>query len=341
MAVIFIPSSQFLIFHATFAMLDRRHTFAFVDKILAFVAKSKYDKVMITTFIKNDLAARLKSGGELPAQLTIDALASYYKVSFTPVRTAVQELIGEGLLKKGPNRRLVARGPAKGSLRIKPTALPAATGTPALPGIAAVTLPPDPFDRVASDLVKLSLNGESIYLREETTAAKYDISRSVMRSILHRLSGEGVVDHIPRRGWRLRPFLQRDLQAFIEVREVLELKALELAQSKLVPRELKQMLESNQLPESRDAMPQIDESLHQYLIEKAGNTYIRDFFERQGRYYRLLFEWEDRSPNVAMETVRQHREILLALLNRNWSAARKALSHHIRDNHPILNQVKT
>jgi len=210
-----------------------------------------------------------------------------------------------------------------------------------VPGIAAVTLPPDPFDRVASDLVKLSLNGESIYLREETTAAKYDISRSVMRSILHRLSGEGVVDHIPRRGWRLRPFLQRDLQAFIEVREVLELKALELAQSKLVPRELKQMLESNQLPESRDAMPQIDESLHQYLIEKAGNTYIRDFFERQGRYYRLLFEWEDRSPNVAMETVRQHREILLALLNRNWSAARKALSHHIRDNHPILNQVKT
>jgi DNA-binding GntR family transcriptional regulator len=38
--------------------------------------------------------------------------------------------------------------------------------------------------------------------------------------------------------------------------------------------------------------------------------------------------------------MRQHREVLTALLEKNWSAARKALSHHIRDNHPILGQVE-
>ena len=279
--------------------------------------------MLMTTYIKDDLASRLKSGHGLPAQLTIDSLATYYDVSFTPVRTAVAELIDEGLLQKGPNRRLVVRTPSQKN----PQRLP----SPAQP-----VRPQDPFDMVASDLVQQSLQGKAIYLREEATAEKYDISRSAMRNILHRLAGEGVLDHIPRRGWLLRPFRQDDLQAYIEVRELLEIKALELARPKLDEIELQRMLDCNQLPESPGAAPRIDESLHQYFIKLANNTYIRDFFERQGRYYRLLFQWEDHEQEIAIETVRQHREILSALLDRNWTAARKALSHHILYHHPIL-----
>ena len=145
-----------------------------------------------------------------------------------------------------------------------------------------------------------------------------------------------MLDHVPRRGWRLRPFRQDDLQAFIEVREVLELKALDLARTKLVVADLQRMLDANHPPKSSRDAPRIDESLHAYFVAKAGNSYIRDFFERQGRYYRLLFEWEDHEPPVALETIRQHREILTALLQKNWSGARKALSHHILENHPIL-----
>lgn len=183
----------------------------------------------------------------------------------------------------------------------------------------------------------LSLKGEPVYLREEATAEKYDISRSAIRNILHRLAGEGILDHIPRRGWRLRPFRQDDLQAFIEVREVLELKALALAQPKLIAADLQQMLDANVVSESDDVPPKIDETLHGYIITTADNAYIRDFFERQGRYYRLLFEWEDRDRATAVETVRQHREVLTALLKNNWAAAHRALSHHILDHHPILN----
>ncbi|MEO2031926.1 MAG: GntR family transcriptional regulator, partial [Planctomycetaceae bacterium] len=161
-----------------------------------------------------------------------------------------------------------------------------------------------------------------------------------IRNILHRLAGEGVLDHIPRRGWCLRPFRQDDLQAFIEVREVLELKALELARPKLDPVELQRMLALNEPPASASPSSNVDESLHEYLISTAANAYIKDFFDRQGRYYRLLFEWEDHAHDVAIETMRQHHEVLSALLHKNWSAARKALSHHILDNHPLLGQVE-
>lgn len=303
--------------------------FYFVANVLVFVAEDKYAGGMsITTYIKDDLAAQLKSGRELPVHLTLESLAGHYDVSLTPVRTAVAELIEEGLLEKGPNHRLA------------PTATRRRQGTRSCREPKLPEPPRDPYEIVASDLVQLSLQGEAVYLREEATAEKYEISRSAIRNILHRLAGEGMLDHIPRRGWRLRPFRQDDLQAFIEVREVLELKALELARPKLDADELQRMLELNEPPESANAPLSVDESLHEYLISTAGNAYIRDFFDRQGRYYRLLFEWEDHDRNVAIETMRQHHDILSALLERNWSAARRALSHHILDNHPILNQVK-
>lgn len=299
----------------------RRGTLSFVANVFDIVASSKYGGFMqITTYIKEDLSARLKSGQALPAPLTIDALSEHYNVSFSPVRTAIAELIDEGLVVKGPNRRLVAVRQRKGATQ------------PIRPPV----LPPDHFTTISSDLVKLSLRGDAIFLREEATAEKYGISRSAIRSILHRLAGEGVLDHVPRRGWRLRPFRQGDLQAFIEVREVLEIKALDLARSRLDEADLQRMFDANHLPSSPSDRPRVDESLHEYFVAKAGNNYIRDFFERQGRYYRLLFEWEDHEPDVARETIRQHREILSALLQRNWSTARKALSHHILNNHPIL-----
>lgn len=281
----------------------------------------------IASYIKNDLAAQLKSGREVPVQLTLDSLAGHYNVSLTPVRTAVAELIDEGLLEKGPNHRLATTVPCQDAAQSR--------CEPILP-----SPPSDPYEVIASDLVQLSLMGEPIYLREEATAEKYDISRSAIRNILHRLAGEGVLDHIPRRGWRLRPFQQSDLQAFIEVREVLELKALELARPNFDAAQLQRMLDLNS-PEALPSGPlNVDESLHEYLIATAGNAYIKDFFDRQGRYYRLLFEWEDNDGAVAIETMRQHCEILTALLEKNWSSAKKALSHHIRDNHPILSLVE-
>jgi DNA-binding GntR family transcriptional regulator len=219
----------------------------------------------ITNYIKEDLSARLRSGQELPVALTIDALSEHYQVSFTPVRTAIAELINEGLVIKGPNRRLIAAQVPKG------------LGQP----IPQPEFPPDKFSLVLNDLVQLSLRGQAIILREEVTAEKYGISRSAIRSILHRLAGEGVLDHLPRKGWRLRPFLQADLQAFIEVREVLEIKALELAQLKLDPIVLQQMLAANHLPTSEDLEPRIDESLHEYLVAQSRNSYIRDFFDRK------------------------------------------------------------
>jgi DNA-binding GntR family transcriptional regulator len=273
----------------------------------------------IAAFIKHDLIANIRSGEIQSDRLTLDALSKRYRVSVTPVRAAVRELIEEKYLKKGENGRLAIHFDSP-------------------PG-SATELPEEPRDwgqLIANDLVQLSLEGVPILLREETTAEKYGISRSSIRHIFHRLAGRGILEHLPRRGWQLRPFRQADLDAYIDMRVMLELKALELAWPRLVDEELKAILDGYRLPASPDEWPQSDNSLHTYLIEKAKNPYIADFFNRHGEYYNALFEWENLDRDAQVQEVRQHREILEALLRRDKPAAEQALADHIRNNHPVL-----
>lgn len=264
----------------------------------------------------------------MPAPLTINALAEHYEVSFTPVRTALEQLAEQGLLTKMPNGRLARVAPRENGSTSK---------------LAKVALPAPPrnsYTVIAGDLVDLSLEGESIYLREEATAEKYGLSRSAVRNIFHRLAGSGILDHIPRRGWKLRTFHQDDLDSFCEVREVLELKALDLARPHLIDADLQAMLDSNRLPSSEEELPVLDNLLHSYFIDKAENFYIKDFFGRHGGYFTMMFRREAKYRDAAVEAVHEHREILTALLNKDWRGARKALSCHIR-NHRVLREIWT
>lgn len=280
--------------------------------------------------IEKDLSAQLLSNS-LSCPLTMDGLSRHYGVSYTPVRKALNGLIEEGLIRKKENGRLE----------------PVATCKPLTLERRSFEIEdlPDPNIEITRELVELSLSGKDVFVREESTARKHGLSRSSLRQILLKLAGEGLVLHIPRRGWQVKPFRQKDLQSFIEVREVMELKALELAQFKLSKPEAKQRLQeikaSNQISKNGKVKVKIDNSLHQYLLELADNPYLDDFFQRHGKYYSILFEWEGGNENAAIQAVHQHHAIIDALINEKWALARTELSEHLRTNHPVLQEIRT
>jgi DNA-binding GntR family transcriptional regulator len=272
----------------------------------------------IATFIKQDIIASICSGEIGSDRLTLDALSKRYRVSLTPVRAVVRELIEEKYLEKGGNGRLAVRVDV--------------IGGPA----SAPQEPTDWGQVIANDLIKVSMGGEPVLLHEETTAEKYGISRSSIRQVFHKLAGRGILEHLPRRGWQLRAFRQANLDAYIDMRVTLELKAFDLAWPRLVDEELQVILDGNRLPAHPNDRPVVDNSLHAYLIEKSKDPFIADFFDRHGKYYDALFEWEDLDRDAQVQEVRNHREILQALLRRDRPAAEHALENHIRNNHPIL-----
>ena len=272
----------------------------------------------IATFIKQELIANIRSGAIGSDRLTLDALSKRFCVSVRPVRAAVHELIEEKYLEKGEDGRLAVR-------------------VEALDGAAFAPQEPTDWGQViANDLIKKSLEGVPVLLREETTAEKYGISRSSIRQIFHQLAGRGILEHLPRRGWQLRPFRQEDLDAYIRVRAGLELMALDVAWPRLVDEQLQAILDRNLLPAKPNGRPICDNSLHAYLIEKSRNPFIADFFDRHGKYFDVLFNWESLDRKAQIQAVQQHREILEALLRRDRAAAERALENHIRNNHPIL-----
>jgi DNA-binding GntR family transcriptional regulator len=279
----------------------------------------------IATYIQLDLESRIRGGSDLPPKLTLSALADHYGVSLTPVREAVDDLLERGVLLKGKNRRLAInpREVGRGAQRLMP---------------ARPEAPPNWDDVLMQYVLLESLRGEPVFLREEALAARFGIGRTLLRRIFSRLSGTGVLEHVPRRGWRIRPFNDEDLSAYLEVRETLELKALDLARPHCRREDLMRMLAGNQ-PDDDGVVRRLDNHLHHYFIKKSKNRYIRDFFAKYGGYFRALFDYAALGASVIDEMAAQHRAILQSVLDRDWDTARAALSEHILAQGPVVKQV--
>jgi len=267
----------------------------------------------MASYIEEDLKARIHAGSGMPARLTLETLSRHYGVSFSPVRAAVRELIRGRFLRKHPNGRLEVRShpphPVRSDRRVE--------------------APAERERRLAADALRRSLKGDAVYLREEAAAAAYGIGRTVVRQVFSRLVGSGLLEHVPRKGWRVRPLRAEELDAYLDVRETLELKALDLARTRLVRADLERMLASNEHG--------LDNDLHRYLIDKSQNRYIRDFFDRHGAYFTTLFD--TMSAGAVREMAAQHRRVLQALLRRDWTGARQALARHIRDQRPVVRRM--
>jgi DNA-binding GntR family transcriptional regulator len=281
----------------------------------------------ISDHIKQDLIMRINSGKGPPTDLSIPALAKHYRVSFSPVREALRGLIEEGVVIKGENKRL----------RLPPKLRPDGT-----PDVEPPSLPPNHTaeleKRVAADLIARSLRRETGYLREDAVIQTYGVSRTLIRQILSRLVGRGLLEHVPRCGWRVRALDEADLDEYLVVREMMELKALELAAPHMVEADLRRMFAGNAAG-GKGKEPLLDNSLHRYIIDRSGNSYIRDFFDRHGAYYTTVFDFAVPETKVVEGMARQHRAILKALIDRDWARAGKALVQHIRDQRPTVKEL--
>ena len=282
----------------------------------------------ISQYIEGDLAGRIESDEVRSLSLTLHSLSRHYGVSSTPVREAVRRLLADGVLIRRGNGRLEVNRANR-----RPTRREARH-------VAVEPTPPrrahDLETELADEVIRKSLKGEGDYLREEATAERFGVGRTAIRQAFLQLAGRGLIVHVPRCGWRVRTFDEADMAAYLEVREVLEKKALTLARPNLIEADLRRMLDGNT---SRTVNPRIDNLLHAYLVEKSGNAYLREFFDHHGAYYTSLLNFAAPETHVVAAMARQHRKILRALLARNWPRARRELTRHIRAERPIVRDL--
>jgi DNA-binding GntR family transcriptional regulator len=301
----------------------------------------------ISLAIEQDLSEKLAANMPLPFKLTLSDIARYYQVSMTPVRQAIEHLIENKILVKGDNGRLrrvalysadaVQPGLTANLLvnqeRSKQQNL---TNKSQLAHLSSDSLLEN---RVKQWIIQKSLAQHEGYLREEATASFFQVGRTMMRQIFSRMAGEGLVEHVPRCGWKVHLFREKDMLDYLEIRELLELKALRLARDKFEHKELKRLLELNnnhqgQLPAS------LDNQLHHYWIDRCDNRYIQAFFRQNSAFYTTLFDYAALGDAIKPAMIAEHRAILLALLEKDWQAAEMYLVQHIRDQITNVEQLR-
>jgi DNA-binding GntR family transcriptional regulator len=277
----------------------------------------------LSTYIAEDLKKKIQSGQNFSTNLTLERISQLYSVSLTPTRQAVKRLADEGYLIKHPNGRLTVNKEKLGD-QVSQKAIDSPKT-------------PEEWDRILmKEVVVSSLHNEPVYLREETLAKKFDIGRSIVRQTLSRFSGSGLIEHLPNRGWVVHPFKESDMWSYLEIREILELKALELAIPNFENSVLEKMLLNNPLPKENNT-PRYSNYLHKYIIDKSNNRYIQAFFKMySARYYTLLFDYATPESSLVKEMAQQHYQILTALMNKSWKRAEKFLAEHIRAQGPII-----
>ncbi|MDX1565998.1 MAG: GntR family transcriptional regulator [Phycisphaeraceae bacterium] len=275
----------------------------------------------IAEYIRKDLEARVVAGRPLPEPLTLRNLARHYDVSITPVRIATEELIRRNRFKRNASGQLI----------------PAPHNEPH--GQVDEPSEPEDWDQIAQqEAVRLSLAGREIFWREQAAADRYKIGRTRVRRIFSRMAGLGFLEHVPRRGWRVRPFDEKQMCDYLVVRQTLELQALDMSAGRLDHALLEKYLQTN-VPSKAGRRGQLDNRLHLHWIKQSNNYYIQDFFDRHSAFYTTLFEMAAPGASRVDEMARQHRRILKALLTDDLPSAKQHLAEHIRDQQSVVGRL--
>ncbi|MDZ4729573.1 MAG: GntR family transcriptional regulator [Xanthomonadales bacterium] len=172
---------------------------------------------------------------------------------------------------------------------------------------------------------------------EQEIAENLNVSRTPMREALIRLSQEGLVELIPRRGFRVVPVVAADMKEIYDVLTSLESMAAELlaqrgpseeelAEMELATNDMESALERDDL----DAWAAADERYHKSLIELCGNqrlAALANTVRDQGRRARMVTLRLRPKPTASTQ---EHRDVLDAIRKRDVHRAREMHYQHRR-----------
>lgn len=164
---------------------------------------------------------------------------------------------------------------------------------------------------------------------------EFGVSSSPIKSALFRLAGEGLVEITSRKGTFVKDISKRDLEEIEEVREKLEIGAVEIAIEKISDEQMQKLQEKYEatlIPEERfeysDFM-QKDGDFHLEIIKMTGNQRLIHIYKQLNSHIQIIRFQKARNRRKPLPwTHRDHLEILNALKNRDIERAKKAVREH-------------
>jgi DNA-binding GntR family transcriptional regulator len=189
------------------------------------------------------------------------------------------------------------------------------------------------------------------WLRQETMAAEFKVSRTPIREALRVLQATGMVEVVPNRGALVRGPTPRDIREAYVVRAELEGFAAELAARFSRDDELAELREAEKLfqrlveeflddPSSAAEGPspheanwmQANDRFHLAIQRGAGNARLQAAIENLHRSFPRNLTWSALSGDSRLlrVNVEEHRCIRSAIEDRDEAAARRLMTEHVQ-----------
>jgi DNA-binding GntR family transcriptional regulator len=173
-------------------------------------------------------------------------------------------------------------------------------------------------------------------LIENDIAAQLNVSRTPVREAINRLSSEGLVVLVPRRGAFVASLTSKTIRELYEIREALEGLAIKLAAAHLTDEDL-QALQDN-LAQFRIAIRdddftiyfELDRKFHELLIELARNDKLLELFKMIDGSIHVTRWLHCETGFITEIALHEHQNIVAALLSRDFHLASQLVQAHIR-----------
>ena len=160
-------------------------------------------------------------------------------------------------------------------------------------------------------------------LRELQLAAKLGVSRTPIREAIRMLQQEGLAVTIPRRGAEVAAMTEKDMEDVLQVREALEILAVQLASEKITKEQIAELEERlkafEQAVETAEVkqIAQSDIDFHDLIYTAAENprlvVLLNNLREQIYRYRVEYLKDEKNYPRL----IEEHRQIMQGLKERN------------------------
>jgi DNA-binding GntR family transcriptional regulator len=196
------------------------------------------------------------------------------------------------------------------------------------------------FDREVYDQLRQAILRGRLppgqWLRQEELASSFGVSRMPIRDALRSLCAEGLVELLPRRGFRVAPLSAEELEELYAMRMGLEGLAARLAAARMTPAVLERMAlalkQLDPLCRSNDLEAYLlaEAEYHSVCYSACGRERlcrgVADLRERAARYLRVAFS----SPTRVEESLAHQRRLFVACERHDGPAAERALQHTLR-----------
>ncbi|MAO55174.1 MAG: GntR family transcriptional regulator [Rhodospirillaceae bacterium] len=199
-------------------------------------------------------------------------------------------------------------------------------------------------DEIADAIRNQILRGElepGTPVRQDDLAAEFEVSRVPVREALRSLASEGLMLWQPHQGFRVAQLKPAEAREILEIRSVLEVRALEWAFPHLGPdniEEARDAIARAEATKSIDEWSHMNGVFHTATLGACGRpnllALIQQLNNRVDRYIRLLVQRTD----YRIQAEREHRAILATIEAGNLAAASLLLEQHIEDTADALDR---